>query len=75
MFESGDVCKIDIPMVRGIDITDYKKIPQSVDYFFEIGEQEPKYIANVNREGYGLLQVSTARLKGRKLFSGKKGGV
>ena len=64
-----EVRKVEIPMVRGVDVTDYKKIPKSVDYFFEIEEDMPKYIANVNAEGYGLLQMSTDRLKSRKLFS------
>lgn len=61
--------KVDIPVVDGIDVTDYKKIPSSVDYFFNIPKEDPKYIANINQEGYGLLQFSTARLQGRKLFS------
>lgn len=65
----GIVVKVDIPIVNGIDITDYKKIPKSVDYFFHIEEKEPKYIANLNKEGYGLLHTSTQRLKNRKLFS------
>ena len=68
-FACGDVHKVEIPIVRGIDITDYKKIPKSVDYFFELEESAPAYIANVNQEGYGLLQRSTKRLKSRKLFS------
>lgn len=63
------VHKVDIPVVNGIDVTDYKKIPFSVDYFFELDKQEPKYIANVNEEGYGLLHYSTERLCSRKLFS------
>ena len=65
----GEVYKVDIPIVGGTDVTDYKKIPKSVDYFFELDRNAPKYIANVNREGYGLIQISTDRLKSRKLFS------
>lgn len=65
----GEVYKVDIPVVGGTDVTDYKKIPKSVDYFFELDRNAPKYIANVNREGYGLIQISTDRLKSRKLFS------
>lgn len=66
---AGMVYKVDIPKVEGIDITDYNKIPYSVDYFFDIDRDKIKYIANVNKHGYGLLQVSTSRLQGRKLFS------
>ncbi|HIX28342.1 MAG TPA: DUF5107 domain-containing protein, partial [Candidatus Blautia stercoravium] len=68
-YADGAVFKVDIPVVNGIDITDYRKIEKSVDYFFDIPEEKPKYIANVNAEGYGLLQISTKRLRSRKLFS------
>ena len=63
------VLKTDIPIVDGVDVTKYQNIPRSVDYFFDIPEEMPKYIANVNKEGYGLLQVSTKRLRSRKFFS------
>ena len=53
----------------GVDVSDYQKIPRSIDYFFNIPENEPKYIVNVDKNGKGLLQFSTGRLKGRKLFS------
>lgn len=65
----GVVYKVDIPMVEGVDITDYQKIPYSVDYFFDIPEDSPKYIANVDAQGYGLLHVSSPKLRSRKLFS------
>ena len=68
-FDNDRVCKVDIPYVKGTDILHYNNIPVSVDYFFDIEETEPKYIANVNEKGYGLLQLSTKRLKSRKLFS------
>lgn len=68
-FADGKVIKVDIPFVDGIDVTQYNGIPNSVDYFFEIEEDSPKYIANVDMDGFGLLQISTSRLKSRKLFS------
>lgn len=68
-YAKGGIFKVDIPVVNGIDITDYKKIPKSVDYFFDIKPNEPKYIANLNKEGYGILHTSTQRLRSRKLFS------
>lgn len=67
--KGGIVYKVDIPVVEGVDVTDYQKIPYAVDYFFDIPEKSPKYIANVNAEGYGLLHVSSDRLRSRKLFS------
>lgn len=66
----GDgVYKVSVPLVDGIDISHYKNIPKQVDYFFNIPETMPKYIANINQDGYGLLHISTERLKSRKLFS------
>ncbi|MDE6202897.1 MAG: DUF5107 domain-containing protein, partial [Lachnospiraceae bacterium] len=69
MHADGAVVKVPVPFVEGVDITEYKKIEKSTDFFFDIGEKEPKYIANVDETGYGLLHISTGRLKSRKLFS------
>lgn len=63
------VYKVDIPMVNGNDISKYKEIPNQVDYFFHIPKESPKFIANINKNGYGLLHLSTSRLVSRKLFS------
>lgn len=65
----NQVMKVDLPIVEGIDISDYTAIKKSVDYFFDIPDGCPKYIANVDETGYGLLQISTDRLRSRKLFS------
>ena len=34
-----------------MDVSDYQKIPRSIDYFFNIPENEPKYIVNVDKNG------------------------
>ena len=65
----NQVTKVDIPVVEGIDVSDYKTIKKSVDYFFDIPDGCPKYIANVDETGWGLLQISTDRLRSRNLFS------
>lgn len=65
----GKVYKVDIPVVAGVDVTRYQNIPGAVDYFFELDSKMPAYIANVDRNGYGLLHLSTKRLQSRKLFS------
>lgn len=62
------VHKVAIPEVRGVDVTDYNRIPRTVDYFFDLEEGLTKYIAHTDRQGYGLLHTSTARLRSRKLF-------
>lgn len=40
----------------------------AADYFFELPEESPRWIAAVDEHGDGLLQSSTRRLRGRKLF-------
>lgn len=71
----GNVYKVSIPVVDGVDISAYKNIPDQVDYFFNIPEESPKYIAHLDQDGYGLLQISTGRMRGRKVFSwGKNRG-
>lgn len=65
----NQVTKVEVPMVNGTDISDYTSIKKSVDYFFDIPDGCPKFIANVDETGYGLLQISTDRLRSRKLFS------
>lgn len=67
--ENWNVYKTQIPFVHGNDISLYESIPDQIDYFFDIPEENPKFIANVNKDGYGLLHVSTKRLRSRKLFS------
>lgn len=68
---SGGIRKVQVPVDNeaGYDITFYENTISSVDYFFDIPSDAKKYIANVNNDGYGLLQLSTNRLQGRKLFS------
>ena len=60
--------KIAVPEYNGIDITYPLNNVISIDYFWNIPQQERKYICQVDQEGYGLVQTSTKRLKGRKLF-------
>lgn len=68
-YRHGGVYKVDIPMVDGVDISKYENIELSVDYFFYIPKDMPKYIVNVDENGYGLFHLSTSRLQSRKLFS------
>ncbi|MBA4348105.1 MAG: DUF5107 domain-containing protein [Clostridiales bacterium] len=63
------IYKTPVPLEDGTDITNYNVIPAAVDYFFNVPEAAPKYIAAVDANGTGLLQLSSARLRGRKLFS------
>ena len=68
--------KIAVPEYNGIDVTYPADNVISIDYFWNIPEDERKFICQVDKEGYGLIQTSTKRLKGRKLFvwGNSKGG-
>lgn len=61
--------KSSIPIDNGIDVSYAENIPNTIDYFYDIDKNDNKFIANVDANGYGLLQFSSNRLKGRKLFS------
>lgn len=50
------------------DVTFPSRNLHAADYFFDIGLRQRPWIAAVNGDGSGLAQVSTARLRGRKLF-------
>ena len=60
--------KTEIPLSGGVDVSYPAHIPSSRDFFYQIPETSPKWIASANEEGLGLLQCSTRRLLGRKLF-------
>ena len=60
--------KASIPFHDGMDVSYPTKIPASRDFFYKIPEERHKWIAAANEEGTGLLQCSTKKLKGRKLF-------
>ena len=61
--------KSSIPFDAGIDVSYPENIPNTIDYFYDISPEEDKFIANIDKNGYGLLQFSSNNLKGRKLFS------
>ena len=61
--------KSQIPFDNEIDVSYPENIPNTIDYFYDIPADEEKFIANVDQDGFGLLQFSTSNLKGRKLFS------
>lgn len=58
----------DFPNTLGTDVSYPDNIGRSLDFFYRIPDREEKWITSVDASGYGLLQCSTAQLKGRKLF-------
>ncbi|MEG0639646.1 MAG: DUF5107 domain-containing protein [Clostridia bacterium] len=68
---NGGSCirKESVPMSHGIDITYPTHLPNSIEYVWRLNEGARRYICQQNAAGYGLVQTSTRRLKGRKLFA------
>lgn len=64
----GCVGKNEVPIRDGIDITYPTNNPIAVDYFWNIPPEKRKFTAHLDGNGYGLVQTSTARQQGRKLF-------
>lgn len=64
----GLISKTTVPVSYGIDITYPTNNPHAVDFFWKLNAKARKYVCQLNKEGYGLIQTSTSRLKGRKLF-------
>lgn len=60
--------KIKIPYAMETDVSYPLNMKASHDFFYKIPEDTPKWIAAVQPDGVGLLQCSTDRQKGRKLF-------
>lgn len=61
--------KVKMPDTAGaFDVTYPTNTPVSIDYFWTLDKTDRPFTCQLDREGYGLFQASTARLKGRKLF-------
>lgn len=66
--KNGIISKTTVPISNNIDITYPTNNLNAIDYFWKIEATKRKYICHLDKEGYGLVQTSTKRLKGRKLF-------
>ncbi len=61
--------RVEMPDTAGsFDVTYPTNTPVSIDYFWKLDPVERPFTCQLDAEGYGLFQASTARLKGRKLF-------
>lgn len=57
-----------IPRVGDMDVSYPTNSDRSTDYFFYVPDGRRRWITALDREGKGLVQTSTDRQKGRKLF-------
>jgi tetratricopeptide (TPR) repeat protein len=61
--------RVPVPGSSGVDLSYPQAAPGTADYFFELDPGKLPWIAALDASGVGLLQVSTRRLGGRKLFT------
>ncbi|MGH3098024.1 MAG: DUF5107 domain-containing protein [Streptosporangiales bacterium] len=59
---------VPVPAYDGRDVSYPAGASDSADYFFECAKAARPWIAAVDESGRGLVQASTAALRGRKLF-------
>ena len=62
------LAKVDVPVSDGIDKSYTTRVPRAMDWFFDIPADRRKWECAVDGNGRGLVQASTERLVGRKLF-------
>ncbi len=67
-YGKGGPARVEMPVVQGIDVSYTTRIDRAADFFFHLEEGQRPWVAALDEEGRGLVQVSTDRLKGRKLF-------
>ena len=60
--------EIPVPKEADLDYTYATRVTRAADFFFHIRDDTWPWIAALDGHGTGLVQVSTQRLKGRKLF-------
>ncbi|MFG2292524.1 DUF5107 domain-containing protein [Streptomyces sp. NPDC048603] len=63
-----DLRRIPVPGSAGADLTYPLHSEFPADFFYELPEGTRPWIAALDGDGRGLVQTSTARLRGRKLF-------
>jgi tetratricopeptide (TPR) repeat protein len=61
--------RVPVPGPGGLDLSYPQAAARTADYFFELDPGKLPWIAAVDAAGVGLLQVSSGRLRGRKLFT------
>src|SRR5439155_20209311 len=65
----GKLVEHRVPMYGGVDVTYTTNRRYAADLYFRIPEGHRPWIAALDRGGAGLVQTSTDRLRGRKMFN------
>ena len=64
----GKMTQIPIPISDGVDMSYPTNFRRSADNFYCIEPGQQPWVTSLDGEGRGLVQTSTPRLRGRKLF-------
>ena len=66
----GSISRVDVPFADDpvTDVSYPLPAQRAADYFFQVPPERRPWIAAVQADGRGLIQTSTAQLRGRKLF-------
>ena len=67
-YKRSGLRRIPVPRYEDLDFTYPTNLDHSADFFFDIPAGQRPWIAALDGGGRGLVQVSTERLRGRKLF-------
>ncbi|MFF4801152.1 DUF5107 domain-containing protein [Streptomyces sp. NPDC001351] len=59
-----------VPAPSGAQV---QQLPYAADYFYDLPDEQRRWIAALDEDGHGLVQTSTDLLRGRKLFVWGKG--
>ncbi|GAA1963524.1 DUF5107 domain-containing protein [Kitasatospora viridis] len=64
----SDLKLVEFPLLDGEDRSYPGRVARAADYFLDLPAGERRWIAALDATGAGLVQTSTERLRGRKLF-------
>ena len=64
----SDLEHVQFPNLDGTDRSYPGRVPHAADYFLQVPDGERHWIASLDATGSGLVQTSTDKLRGRKLF-------
>ena len=68
-YDRGTIVKVPVPVpAQGQSVEKYITIPNSRDFFFLLDSDAPRWIANTDSMGRGMIHLSSQRLISRKLF-------
>ena len=69
-YGGGGPARVEVPEIEGTDVSYVTRIERAADFFFHVPTEDGQrpWVTAVDGDGRGLVQTSTDRLRGRKLF-------